>query len=341
MAQQTINVGTVANDGTGDTIRGAMNKVNANFTEMYDKFSPIESSTNANLSLLYCDSDGKLNPILGIKFNPTSGELRFDSTGTPGGSTITVTDNDNTNLYVVEYGSSSSTYPSISLSKRRGNIDAQLDCEPGDIVGSYSAFGGVSGSVYSVGSADWLATTPTDGRNNSTFRISTKVNGTLGTRFAIGDSGQVIVDSIQFSDSTVQTTAASSGLSTVDVPASSFGSSGDQEGDLAFSSTHMYYCSADHTEVTWDNTATVDIAGGDGVSSGIAVTLSVVPSVGWAISDGTTTATITQVVPQGSWYVLLWDNAITFAVGDTVYYGATAPAQDHIWKRVSWSNDTW
>lgn len=35
MAQQTINIGTVANDGTGDTLRAGGNKVNDNFTELY------------------------------------------------------------------------------------------------------------------------------------------------------------------------------------------------------------------------------------------------------------------------------------------------------------------
>lgn len=35
MAQQTIGVGTVADDGTGDPVRTAFQKVNANFTEVY------------------------------------------------------------------------------------------------------------------------------------------------------------------------------------------------------------------------------------------------------------------------------------------------------------------
>ena len=35
MAQQTLNVGSNANDGTGDTLRNAMIKVNDNFTELY------------------------------------------------------------------------------------------------------------------------------------------------------------------------------------------------------------------------------------------------------------------------------------------------------------------
>jgi len=36
MAQQTINIGTTANDGTGDPIRTAFDKSNDNFTELYN-----------------------------------------------------------------------------------------------------------------------------------------------------------------------------------------------------------------------------------------------------------------------------------------------------------------
>lgn len=37
MAKQTINVGTSANDGTGDPLRDAFIKTNDNFTELYNK----------------------------------------------------------------------------------------------------------------------------------------------------------------------------------------------------------------------------------------------------------------------------------------------------------------
>lgn len=39
MAKQTINTGTVANDGTGDGLRTAFTKVNSNFTELYSQTS--------------------------------------------------------------------------------------------------------------------------------------------------------------------------------------------------------------------------------------------------------------------------------------------------------------
>ena len=36
MAKQTINIGTAGNDGTGNTLRAAMDMCNDNFTELYD-----------------------------------------------------------------------------------------------------------------------------------------------------------------------------------------------------------------------------------------------------------------------------------------------------------------
>ena len=63
MTQQTINIGVVANDGTGDDLRVAMQKINDNFDELYVA-SPLTSiitiegntistnSSNANLKLI-------------------------------------------------------------------------------------------------------------------------------------------------------------------------------------------------------------------------------------------------------------------------------------------------
>ena len=41
MAKQTINVGTTANDGTGDTLRASFVKVNENFTEVYNNIPAL------------------------------------------------------------------------------------------------------------------------------------------------------------------------------------------------------------------------------------------------------------------------------------------------------------
>ena len=50
MAKQTINVGTVANDGTGDNLRDSFIKTNDNFSEVYSgvatvvrNYTPVDS----------------------------------------------------------------------------------------------------------------------------------------------------------------------------------------------------------------------------------------------------------------------------------------------------------
>jgi len=54
MAQQTINIGTVANDGTGDPLRTAFDKSNDNFTELYGGAGVADGSiTPAKLGVSY------------------------------------------------------------------------------------------------------------------------------------------------------------------------------------------------------------------------------------------------------------------------------------------------
>ena len=48
MAKQSLNLGTVANDNTGDTLRGGGDKINDNFNEVY---SAIGNGTNLQLSV--------------------------------------------------------------------------------------------------------------------------------------------------------------------------------------------------------------------------------------------------------------------------------------------------
>ena len=45
MAQQTINIGTIANDNTGDTLRGAGEKINDNFDELYAALPLVTPTT--------------------------------------------------------------------------------------------------------------------------------------------------------------------------------------------------------------------------------------------------------------------------------------------------------
>lgn len=62
MAKQTINIGTSANDRTGDPLRTAFTKVNQNFTEVYNSIVTDLSDLTDNLNLL----------------NANTGDITFD-----------------------------------------------------------------------------------------------------------------------------------------------------------------------------------------------------------------------------------------------------------------------
>ena len=65
MARQTINIGSTANDGTGDPLRTAFNKVNENFTEVYD----IANSAFAQANTGGNPFDQDLNTSNNVTFN--------------------------------------------------------------------------------------------------------------------------------------------------------------------------------------------------------------------------------------------------------------------------------
>lgn len=58
MAQQTINIGTVANDGTGDPLRDAFDKANDNFTELYARGgAAVSSQTGTSYTAVLGDAN--------------------------------------------------------------------------------------------------------------------------------------------------------------------------------------------------------------------------------------------------------------------------------------------
>ena len=69
MAKQVINVGTLTNDGTGDTLRIGAQKINANFTELY---SFLQSSQTGQLSIVSSIVAGE-----GIQINSPSGAVQI------------------------------------------------------------------------------------------------------------------------------------------------------------------------------------------------------------------------------------------------------------------------
>ena len=56
MARQNISIGSSANDGTGDTLRSAGTKINANFTEIYNFLGTAGDSSSLASRVKFQDS---------------------------------------------------------------------------------------------------------------------------------------------------------------------------------------------------------------------------------------------------------------------------------------------
>ena len=61
MAQELINIGVTADDGTGDTIRGAGIKINNNFTELYATGSGSSQLTFIQNNISATDSNSDIS----------------------------------------------------------------------------------------------------------------------------------------------------------------------------------------------------------------------------------------------------------------------------------------
>ena len=105
-AKQVINIGTTANDGTGDPLRSAFDKVNDNFTELYTDDAGDVNSVNAGT---------------GISVNSTTGAVTVTNSAPDqtvaltGGTSITT----------------SGTYPSFTITN-----DAPNATHTGEVTGS-------------------------------------------------------------------------------------------------------------------------------------------------------------------------------------------------------------
>jgi hypothetical protein len=95
MTQQIIDIGAVANDGTGEPLRDAFNAVNLNFTAIYDA-GPVDSniqianntisSTNVNGNIIFkpngigvVQSNAAILPNIDNVHDLGSPVLRFDT----------------------------------------------------------------------------------------------------------------------------------------------------------------------------------------------------------------------------------------------------------------------
>ena len=229
MAQEVINIGAIADDGTGDTIRGAGIKINANFTELYadplvdttlgfleNDISSTES--NADIVLKPSGTGSVLFPAIrfndnniegtrsndDLKFIPNgSGQLVIDGIGFSGTS-ITASDstaiNINENLIVDgDLTTTGSVVISSTMGAQSGSTIGNLTLANGSITDS-------SGDI-SFGDENITTTGTMTAATGSTIGNLTLANGSI-----TDSSGD-----ISFGDENITTTGTLdvSGLTTL------------------------------------------------------------------------------------------------------------------------------
>ena len=92
MSQEIINVGTTANDGTGDKVRDAFIKVNSNFGELYDE-GGANITVNNPVTSTETDLDTALADLVGGGGTQTLAEVLTEGNQT-GGENIVINDAD-------------------------------------------------------------------------------------------------------------------------------------------------------------------------------------------------------------------------------------------------------
>ena len=185
MAKQALNLGSTANDGTGDTLRVAMDKVNDNFDEIYA--SPIISD--------FITISGNE-----IRANRTNDDLVLEPSGTgrvtaPAitvDSNISIKDNvistliSNSNLELTPAGTGSVVIPKVDINE--GTID-------NTVIGSATALAGTFTTLTANTSAVLDGVTITDNTistnaSNADLVLSGNNTGTVsinGMKFPTSD----------------------------------------------------------------------------------------------------------------------------------------------------------
>lgn len=286
MARQSINLGTTANDGTGDTLRIAMDKINDNFIELYNNGSQnisvgntsiVNSELNGNISI-ETSGTGTVQTVQGLLVN--TGFENSDS---------------------IFYALDGSSLVTIDVQNKRVGINKETPTSTLDVNGT-AAF---SGNVTSASSATFGSS------STDRLTINSKIFGNLipGISNAIGSSSarwsDVYADAANITDVTVANVTATrvtateftggfvgslttssdirinSGVLTSRIntetltgsrfidfpdrtgtvvtkhvgriagtygfaPTSSVGDTNDRQGDIAFDDNYMYYCTADY-----------------------------------------------------------------------------------------------
>ena len=179
MAQQTINIGSSANDGTGDPLRTAFDKINDNFTELYGS-SPFGKQVTISGNEVFANAS---NADLILNGNGTGGVVAsaIKIKGT------TISSDDSTQVQVNENLDVDGNITASGNITATGNIFAKGNINLGDAAGDQTKVVG----VFEADNIQIDGTTITTNTTNGSVTLTG--NGT----------GGVNIDNLTFNDNSI------------------------------------------------------------------------------------------------------------------------------------------
>ena len=282
MTRQSINYGTNPNDGTGDTLRDAMDKVNDNFVELYNRISQdinintdqiINSTPNGDITL-DVNGTGTVQTTQGLLVN-TDFENSNSIFYALDGSNLVTIDVQNKRLGVNK-STPTATVDVVGTLNVTGNVTASTNVTIGTSISdsltiNSKVFGniipGINGSI-GTSSAPWtdLYTTNIEAVEMSVANVAaTRVTATEFTGNLVGNlvtSNDITINNnalslkintdtlsvprqINFPDKSGTVVTKNNGRMAGPygaAPATLVGNSGDKQGDIAFDNAYLYYC---------------------------------------------------------------------------------------------------
>lgn len=183
------------------------------------------------------------------------------------------------------------------------------------------------------------------GGENSNVKIGAYENPSVHVKadnknWEFGVNGNVILPSSgNITFSTNPTTGYS--LRIVGAPSQSTGTPGDKQGDVAFDSNYIYYCIEDYGGTQYNVVHGITEGSANGLNTGYLVFDNYqLPQVGWQVTYNGNTAIIDQVnTSNPGQYVVFVTTPLVIPAQASFTWGPVPST--NIWKRVSFSSDTW
>ena len=185
MAKQVLNTGSSANDGTGDTLRQAGTKINANFTEIY---TLIGDGTNISTEVSFEDS--------AVVFEGTTAnahETRIKAVAPTGDRVITLPDATGT----VSLIGNTETLTNKTLTSPTINGAALGGALTGAVIGGVQALSGAGAANNTT-----LTTQLTTTGSNQAITLANGTNGQIKIVTMVVDGGDAILTPTTFANGT-------------------------------------------------------------------------------------------------------------------------------------------